>query len=109
MRDNEDNSWLSVDGAVVRVTKRQDINEALSVFTNDDTMPWHARLVLVVLVVVVKLVVEVVLMTFTTTPYSPNYRFRSTFSRTLQYLEPELLELPAVILIAVASTNEVRE
>ena len=35
-------------------------------------------------------------------------RFRWTLQRTLQYAEPELLECPAVMLLVVASNNEVR-
>lgn len=35
-------------------------------------------------------------------------RFRSTLLRTLQYVEPELIECPAVMLLVVASHNEVR-
>lgn len=35
-------------------------------------------------------------------------RFRSTLLRSLQYVEPELIECPAVMLLVVASHNEVR-
>jgi hypothetical protein len=34
-------------------------------------------------------------------------RFRSTLLRSLQYVEPELIECPAVMLLVVASHNEV--